>query len=313
MQWRLGFKRGQSKCSLTKTDNGGRTPADLRCIVMAMKCLHIPQTPRVPHMEALLYAYSSVEIRPARNITYSTSFFVNRWESAGSLGFPIPPWIPVPLPSRGPVYRCLFGKVGMETKRNYACNVMIFNLLLLCRPTIMCGVRNNMIGGRNTCSQRSHIRDRGPKKRQGKWDKPGHRCCYTWRMSSGVSPILRGYVHPRQGPIQLVAAFSVKRKTWLAIISTDSSRRRSLLLLSLGTGLLWLKTMKWRVFPFLKELVKSVCWNWVTGEQHPLQWHQRRPGHVSPEGGGHPWLLSSWLRDYLLEMQPGSAGAWCQP
>ena len=76
---------------------------------MAIKCSHIPQTPRVPHMKAPLYTYSSVEIRPARNIIYSpsTSFFVNRWESAGSLDFSIPPRIPVPLPSRGPVYRCL--------------------------------------------------------------------------------------------------------------------------------------------------------------------------------------------------------------
>lgn len=76
---------------------------------MAIKCSHIPQTPRLPHMKAPLYTYSSVEIRPARNIIYSpsTSFFVNRWESAGSLDFSIPPRIPVPLPSRGPVYRCL--------------------------------------------------------------------------------------------------------------------------------------------------------------------------------------------------------------
>jgi hypothetical protein len=58
----------------------------------------------------------------------------------------------------------VFGKVRMGTK-NYACNVMIFNLLLLCRCTIMCSIRNNMIGKRNTCSQRSHIRDRGPKKK----------------------------------------------------------------------------------------------------------------------------------------------------
>lgn len=88
-QGRPSFKTGENKCSLRKTDNGGRTPADLGCVAMAVKCLHIPQTPRVPHTKALLDAYSSVEIRPARSTTSSPSAsFASGWGSAGSLDVP---------------------------------------------------------------------------------------------------------------------------------------------------------------------------------------------------------------------------------
>lgn len=72
--------------------------------------LHVCTFPRlqVPPMEALLYACSSVDIGPARNVTYllCTSFLVNRRESAGSLDSPsLPPSLH--LCPQVPVNRCL--------------------------------------------------------------------------------------------------------------------------------------------------------------------------------------------------------------
>lgn len=46
---KAAFQRGESKCSLMKKDNGGRTPASLRRVAMAITCLHIPQTPSATH------------------------------------------------------------------------------------------------------------------------------------------------------------------------------------------------------------------------------------------------------------------------
>lgn len=54
VQRRLHLRRGESECSLTKKDNGGRTPAALRHVAMAIKCLHIPQTPSATHGSPVL-------------------------------------------------------------------------------------------------------------------------------------------------------------------------------------------------------------------------------------------------------------------
>lgn len=100
--------------------------------------------------EALLYSCSSVETRPARNITYlpSASSFVNRWESAGSLNFS-PLSDSLHLCPRVPVYKYLertgWGpkkqkqkkpKTKKQNKKTCACILWFFNLVLMCRATI---------------------------------------------------------------------------------------------------------------------------------------------------------------------------------
>lgn len=227
---------------------------------------------QVPPTEALFYACSSVDIRPARNATYlpCTSFLVNRRESAGRLDFPcLPPSLH--LCPQVPVYRCL-ERTGWGQKGSML--AMSWFLIYFCcaAPWSCVASETTWLTGGIPAHEVATSGVEGLKKAEqvGQARSP---LSFTLRMSSSVSPILRRNVHTRRGHSQCGCRFLGKEKD-LVIVSTESSRHRSWLLLALGTGLLWLKTMEFCVLPFPKELIKSDYWKWETGGQHHLRWHQ---------------------------------------
>lgn len=103
----------------------------------------------------------------------------------------------------------------MGTKKNYACNILIFNLLLLCRPTTMCGVRKTWLAGWIPAHNEATSRVEGLKKRAGQVRLA--RSLLLLYFENELTHVstwsLEEMCTPGKGTANVVTAFSVKRKT----------------------------------------------------------------------------------------------------
>lgn len=103
----------------------------------------------------------------------------------------------------------------MGTKKNYACNILIFNLLLLCRPTTMCGVRKTWLAGWIPAHNEATSQVEGLKKRAGQVRLA--RSLLLLYFENELTHVstwsLEEMCTPGKGTANVVTAFSVKRKT----------------------------------------------------------------------------------------------------